>query len=87
MLLCACDQTELAPGDPPVDESVKEMLAEKIERFMPALSEVSINKGWAGFRTLTPDGRFVIGWDRKDRELFLGRRPRRSWHDDQCRGR
>jgi D-arginine dehydrogenase len=63
LLLCACDQTELPPGDPPVEESVKELLAEKIERFMPALSGVSINKGWAGFRTLTPDGRFVIGWD------------------------
>jgi D-arginine dehydrogenase len=63
LLLCACDQTELPPGDPPVDESVKELLAEKIENFMPALSGVSINKGWAGFRTLTPDGRFVIGWD------------------------
>ena len=63
LLLCACDQTELAPGDPPVDESVKEMLAEKIQRFMPALSEVAVSRGWAGFRTLTPDGRFVIGWD------------------------
>jgi glycine/D-amino acid oxidase-like deaminating enzyme len=63
LLLCACDQTELAPGDPPVDESVKELLAEKIERYMPALSEVSISRGWAGFRTLTPDGRFIIGWD------------------------
>ena len=70
LLLCACDQTELAPGDPPVDESVKEMLAEKIERFMPALSAVSIASGWAGFRTLTPDGRFVIGWDPKVENFF-----------------
>jgi glycine/D-amino acid oxidase-like deaminating enzyme len=70
LLLCACDQTELAPGDPPVDESVKEMLAEKIDRFMPALNSVSINRGWAGFRTLTPDGRFVIGWDAKIKNFF-----------------
>ncbi|HJX10825.1 MAG TPA: FAD-dependent oxidoreductase, partial [Candidatus Binatia bacterium] len=63
LLLCACDQTELPPGDPPVDETVKELLAEKIERHMPGLSHVSINKGWAGFRTLSSDGRFVIGWD------------------------
>ena len=63
LLLCACDQSVMAPGDPPVDESVKEMLAEKIERFMPALNGVSISRGWAGLRTLTPDGRFVIGWD------------------------
>jgi len=70
LLLCACDQTELAPGDPPVDESVKEMLAEKIQRHMPGLSEVSISRGWAGLRTLTPDGRFVIGWDKKVDGLF-----------------
>jgi D-arginine dehydrogenase len=70
LLLCACDQTELAPGDPPLDESVKELLAEKIEQFIPALSRVSINKGWAGFRTLTPDGRFVIGWDARVKNFF-----------------
>jgi D-arginine dehydrogenase len=70
LLLCACDQTELVPGDPPIDEGVKELLAEKIERYMPALSGVSINKGWAGFRTLTPDGRFVIGWDPQIKNLF-----------------
>jgi D-arginine dehydrogenase len=70
LLLCACDQTELAPCDPPIEESVKELLAEKIERFMPALSAVSINKGWAGLRTLTPDGRFVIGWDPEIKNFF-----------------
>jgi D-arginine dehydrogenase len=70
LLLCACDQTELAPGDPPLDESVKELLAEKIQRYMPGLSEVSISRGWAGLRTLTPDGRFIIGWDPKVKGLF-----------------
>jgi D-arginine dehydrogenase len=70
LLLCACDQTELAPCDPPVDESIKELLAEKIERFMPGLSGVSISRGWAGFRTLTPDGSFVIGWDPRMKGLF-----------------
>jgi D-arginine dehydrogenase len=63
LLLCACDQQELPPGDPPVDAAVKELLAEKIERYLPALSNVSIQRGWAGFRTLAIDGRFVIGWD------------------------
>ena len=70
LLLCACDQTELPAGDPPVDESVKEMLADKIQRFMPGLSEVSISRGWAGLRTLTPDGRFIIGWDGKVDNFF-----------------
>ena len=70
LLLCACDQTELPPGDPPVDGAVQEILAEKIERFMPGLSSVSIARGWAGFRTLTPDGRFIIGWDPKVTNFF-----------------
>ncbi len=70
LLLCACDQTELVPGDPPIDDSVKELLAEKIERFMPGLAGVSINRCWAGMRTLTPDGRFVIGWDGSVKNFF-----------------
>ena len=70
LLLCACDQQELPPGDPPVDETVQELLAEKIQNYIPALSRVSISKGWAGFRTLTADGRFVIGWDPKVKGLF-----------------
>jgi D-arginine dehydrogenase len=63
LLLCACDQEELPPGDPPVSGDVQELLAEKIQNYIPALSDVSISRGWAGFRTLTPDGRFIIGWD------------------------
>jgi D-arginine dehydrogenase len=70
LLLCACDQQELAPGDPPVEESVRELLAEKIQNYMPSLSAASINKGWAGFRTLSPDGRFVIGWDPQVKGFF-----------------
>jgi D-arginine dehydrogenase len=70
LLLCACDQEELPPGDPPVNGDVREMLAEKIQNHIPALSDVSISRGWAGFRTLTPDGRFVIGWDREVEGFF-----------------
>jgi D-arginine dehydrogenase len=70
LLLCPCDQQELAPGDPPVDETVTELLAEKIEKHIPGLARVSINKGWAGFRTLSADGRFVIGWDSKVKNFF-----------------
>lgn len=70
MLLCACDQEEMAPGDPPVDAAVRELLAEKIQSYIPGLAEVSINKSWAGFRTLSSDGRFIIGWDPIVKGLF-----------------
>jgi D-arginine dehydrogenase len=63
LLLCACDQQELPPGDPPLDPTIGELLAEKIQRYMPALEGVSIHKYWAGFRTISSDGRFIIGWD------------------------
>jgi glycine/D-amino acid oxidase-like deaminating enzyme len=53
-----------------VEESVRELLAEKIQNYMPSLSAASINKGWAGFRTLSPDGRFVIGWDPQVKGFF-----------------
>jgi D-arginine dehydrogenase len=70
LLLCACDQEELPPGDPPLNGEIQELLAEKIQNYIPALAEVSISRGWAGFRTLTPDGRFVIGWDARVEGLF-----------------
>jgi D-arginine dehydrogenase len=70
LLLCACDQVEMPPGDPPVDGSVQELLAEKIQRYIPGLSSVAISKRWAGLRTLSGDGRFVIGWDPKVSGFF-----------------
>ncbi|MBI2359910.1 MAG: FAD-binding oxidoreductase [Deltaproteobacteria bacterium] len=63
LLLCPCDQEETAPGDPPLDDWVTELLAEKIRRFVPRISDIAIKKRWAGLRTLSPDGRFAIGWD------------------------
>jgi glycine/D-amino acid oxidase-like deaminating enzyme len=68
--LCACDQTEVPPGDPPLDPTVQEILAEKVEVFLPALSRVAIHKSWAGLRTLSADGRFAIGWDREVESFF-----------------
>ena len=70
LLLCPCDQDEMAPGDPPTDSSVAELLAEKIRQRFPGIADVAIRKSWAGLRTLSSDGRFVIGWDSKVRGFF-----------------
>ncbi|MBI2988948.1 MAG: FAD-binding oxidoreductase [Deltaproteobacteria bacterium] len=70
LLLCPCDQDEMTPGDPPTDNRIAELLAEKIRQHFPAISDVAIRKSWAGLRTLSPDGRFVIGWDPKVRGFF-----------------
>jgi D-arginine dehydrogenase len=70
LLLCPCDQEEMAPCDAPTDESATELLFEKIQRYLPALSEVALKHRWAGLRTLSDDGRFVIGWDPEVRGFF-----------------
>ncbi len=70
LLLSPCDETEHPPGIPPPDPLAKELLAEKVDRHLPGLSGIPIRAGWAGLRTLTPDGHFVIGWDREVRGFF-----------------
>lgn len=63
LLLCPCDEEEMAPGDTPTAESAVELLAEKARSYFPQLADLPIMKGWAGLRTFAPDGRFVVGWD------------------------
>jgi D-arginine dehydrogenase len=70
LLLCACDQEEMPACDPPLDPSAEELLAEKIQHYLPALANIAINRQWAGLRTLSSDGRFVIGWDAKVQGFF-----------------
>ncbi len=65
LLLSPCDETADRPGIPPVDVSAAELLAEKVTRCFPAMPDLPIQNSWAGLRTLTPDRRFVIGWDPK----------------------
>lgn len=63
LLLSPCDETEHVPGLPPVDPAVQELLAAKVRQHMPRLAEIPLARSWAGLRTLTPDGHFVIGRD------------------------
>jgi D-arginine dehydrogenase len=63
LLLSACDETEQAPGPAATDAAVSEALANKLERYVPRLADLSIARSWAGLRTLSPDGGFVVGRD------------------------
>jgi glycine/D-amino acid oxidase-like deaminating enzyme len=63
LLLSACDETEQAPGPAPADPRAAEALADKVRRFMPALADVQVARSWAGLRTRTDDGGFVLGRD------------------------
>ncbi len=63
LLFSPCDETEFPPCDVPADPSARLELAEKLTLHAPSLTDYPVVKIWAGLRTLTPDGRFVIGWD------------------------
>lgn len=65
ILISACDISE-AGDDLDTDRihpEVFDLLKEKIDARFPQLGELQIKKGWSGVRTLTDDGRFVIGYD------------------------
>ncbi len=63
LLFSPCDESEFPPCDAPADPVAKSELAEKLTLHAPALTDYPVVRTWAGLRTLTPDGRFVIGWD------------------------
>jgi glycine/D-amino acid oxidase-like deaminating enzyme len=65
LLFSACDV--LAPGEQLESDGIvreaREFAARKIPACFPRLAELTIRRGWSGIRTLTPDGRFIIGPD------------------------
>ena len=63
LLLCPCDEEAQEPGTAADDPAALQMLADKVTRHYPGLSDLPIRRSWAGLRTLAPDGRFVVGWD------------------------
>jgi len=63
MLLCACDLTDADPDDLQRDEHVRDEIARKAARYLPELIETGAGQYWCGVRTLTADGRFVVGAD------------------------
>ncbi|MBI3092556.1 MAG: FAD-binding oxidoreductase [Candidatus Tectomicrobia bacterium] len=63
LLLSACDEDEMAACLPPTNHAVLDLLGEKLAAHFPRLPRIEVQRIWAGLRTLTPDGRFVIGWD------------------------
>ena len=63
LLLCPCDEEAQRPGTAADDPAALQMLADKVTRNYPKLSDLPIRRSWAGLRTLTPDGEFTVGWD------------------------
>jgi D-arginine dehydrogenase len=71
LLLSPCDEVD--PGDKDSDEvlpGAEELLRKKLERQFPALRDLPFVRSWSGIRTLTADGRFVIGPDPRLENFF-----------------
>ena len=63
LLMSPCDETLAEPAIPLVDDSVKDLLTQKLNGSFPRLLDLPIRNCWAGLRTFTPDRKFVIGED------------------------
>ncbi len=62
LLLSPCDTVLSPPCTPSTDPKAARLLERRLAPY-PALQNLPIKTSWAGLRTKTPDGRFVIGWD------------------------
>jgi glycine/D-amino acid oxidase-like deaminating enzyme len=63
LMLCACDEVDADPDSVEVVPAVRNSALEKAERWLAGLRPLQVAKCWSGIRTLTSDGRFVIGAD------------------------
>lgn len=74
LLLCPCDETEVAPPppghQPDTDPAAMEQLAALVQELAPDLADHGLVRAWSGLRTFAPDRRFVVGWDPVNPRLF-----------------
>lgn len=63
MLLCGCDVTDADPDAFSRDGAACELIARKAARLLPELVQAGVGHFWCGLRTLSADGRFVVGAD------------------------
>lgn len=70
LLFSPCDETPMQPGVPPTDPAAAELLAEKLERVAPRLSDLAIRRSWACLRTFAADRRPIVGEDPEVPGLF-----------------
>ncbi|MGQ9589450.1 MAG: NAD(P)/FAD-dependent oxidoreductase [Planctomycetota bacterium] len=64
LLLSPCDEAD--PGNKrsdAADPAACELLRAKLSRQFPRLADLPVRRAWSGLRTLSPDGRFVLGPD------------------------
>ncbi len=70
LLFSICDEQSGEHLAATVSPGISETLAERISDQLPALEDSRVRSVWSCFRTKTPDGRFIIGWDPRLENLF-----------------
>lgn len=63
LILCACDHEPRPAEDTGPSPEAAARLAAHAARAAPALARLPLLRTWAGLRSFTPDGRFVVGRD------------------------
>lgn len=63
LLLSACDEDAVEPGNETTAPEVRTELMKKLSNHCPTLKNISIKREWAGIRTFAKDKNFVIGPD------------------------
>jgi len=70
LLISACDQSVVDPDQFASDPAVLETIATKTAEHLPEFANAAAAHFWAGMRTLSDDGRFLIGPDEDVPGLF-----------------
>lgn len=63
LLLSPCDEEAHPPEPPAAHPDAPLWLAERLKAAAPRMADFPVGRVWAGLRTFSPDGRFVIGRD------------------------
>jgi glycine/D-amino acid oxidase-like deaminating enzyme len=70
LLFCPCDEDDAPDLEERVEPRILREAERKARALFLSLASRRIAFAWAGLRTLTPDGRFVVGFDPDVRGLF-----------------
>jgi glycine/D-amino acid oxidase-like deaminating enzyme len=70
LLASPCDEAPWPPGTPPADPDVAALLAARLARLAPALTEARVHRTWACLRTMAVDREVVVGEDPRRPGLF-----------------
>jgi D-arginine dehydrogenase len=67
-LVSGCDETVDPPSPEPgsrgpVEHEHRALAATKLDRYLPALADARLSRGWSGLRTFAPDRRPILGAD------------------------